>query len=92
LTLEGQVLAPNLTTGCSRAYRRLLFPRSPSNSGKVLVSVDLAEIRHTPRSPSAHRKGSVSLKAKIEMLEAEIARLVPPTVQTLSASTSVPTA
>ena len=28
-------------------WRRL--PRSPSGSGKAMVNVDLAEIRHTPR-------------------------------------------
>jgi chromosome segregation ATPase len=39
------------------------------------VSVDLAEIRHRPQPPSAHRNASVPLKAKIETLQTEIARL-----------------
>ena len=54
---------------------RLRLPRSRSHNGKVVVSVDLAEIRHTPRSPSAHVKGTSPLEAKIETLRAEIARL-----------------
>jgi hypothetical protein len=55
--------------------KRLRLPRSLSHDGKALVSVDLAEIRHTPRSPGAHRAGTVPLEAKIETLQAEIARL-----------------
>ena len=47
---------------CSLA-KRLRLLRSISDDGKALVSVDLAEIRHTPRPP------------KIEALKAEIARL-----------------
>jgi chromosome segregation ATPase len=53
--------------------KRLRLPRSLSQDGKALVSVDLAEIRHTPRAPSAHGKGTI--EAKIETLQAEIARL-----------------
>src|SRR4249919_1575180 len=52
--------------------RRLGLPRSLSDDGKALVSVDLAEIRHTPRPP---RGNSALLAAKIEALKAEIARL-----------------
>ena len=52
---------------------RLRLPRSRSHDGKVLVSVDLAEIRHTPRSLGAHRKGTSPLEAKIETLQAGIA-------------------
>ena len=52
--------------------RRLRLPRSLSNDGKALVSVDLAEIRHTPRPP---RGRAISSSAKIETLKAEIARL-----------------
>jgi hypothetical protein len=54
---------------------RLRLPRSRSQDGKVVVSVDLAEIRHTPRSPGFHHKGTSALEAKIETLQAEIARL-----------------
>ena len=54
--------------------RRLRLPRSLSDHGKALVSVDLAEIRHTPRPPRA-RADSTLLASKIEALTAEIARL-----------------
>jgi hypothetical protein len=56
--------------------RRLRLPRSLSDDGKALVSVDLAEIRHTPHPPVGRQAGHVALlTAKIEALEAEIARL-----------------
>jgi DNA repair exonuclease SbcCD ATPase subunit len=55
---------------------RLRLPRSRAPDGKALVSVDLAEIRHTPRPPSTHQAGNIALLAtKIETLQAEIARL-----------------
>jgi hypothetical protein len=60
---------------CSLA-KRLRLPRSLSDHGKALVSVDLAEIRHTPRSPSRREAGNAALQAaKIVALQAEIARL-----------------
>ncbi len=52
--------------------RRLRLPRSLSDDGKALVSVDLAEIRHTPRPPRGRPSSS---SAKIEALKAEIGRL-----------------
>ena len=56
--------------------RRRRLPRSLSDDGKALVSVDLAEIRHTPRPPSGRQAGDIPpLAAKIETLKAEIARL-----------------
>lgn len=55
--------------------RRLGLPRSRSQDGKALVSVDLADIRHTPRPPSAQRKSTMPLEEKLEKLQAEIARL-----------------
>ena len=59
----------------SLAKRRRL-PRSLSDDGKARVSVDLAEIRHTPRPPGGRRAGNIALLAeKIEALKAEIARL-----------------
>jgi hypothetical protein len=55
--------------------KRLRLPRSLSDDGKALVSVDLAEIRHTPRPPGRREAGNVALAAKIVALQAEIARL-----------------
>jgi hypothetical protein len=56
--------------------KRLQLPRSLSDDGKALVSVDLAEIRHTPRPPRGRQAGNVALfAAKIEAFKAEIARL-----------------
>jgi hypothetical protein len=56
--------------------KRLRLTRSRSVDGKALVSVDLAEIRHTPRSPGGRQAGNLGLvAAKIEALKAEIAQL-----------------
>jgi hypothetical protein len=54
--------------------KRLRLPRSLSDDGKALVSVDLAELRHTPRPPSSE-SGSARLGARIAALQAETARL-----------------
>jgi hypothetical protein len=56
--------------------KRLALPRSVSDDGKALVSVDVAEIRHTPRS-ARHRFADdiAPAAAKIAALQAEIARL-----------------
>src|SRR5215470_17642490 len=54
---------------------RLRLPRSLSDDGKALVSVDLAEIRHTPRSPGHREAGNVAMTAKVVALEAELVRL-----------------
>jgi hypothetical protein len=55
--------------------KRLRLPRSISDDGKALVSVDLAEIRHTPRPPGNRESGNGALTAKIAAMQAEIARL-----------------
>ena len=56
--------------------RRLGLPRSLSEDGKALVSVDLAEIRHTPQPPGRRQAGGVAQwTAKVAALEAEIAQL-----------------
>jgi len=56
--------------------KRLRLPRSLSDDGKALVSADLAEIRHTPRPLGSRQVGNIALPAaKIEVLQAEIARL-----------------
>ena len=54
--------------------KRLRLPRSLSDDGKALVSVDLAEIRHTPRPPRGRQAGNVeAFKAEIARLEARAA-------------------
>ena len=66
----------NISPQAARSLsRRLRLPRSLSDDGKALVSVDLAEIRHTPRPPRGRASSSALLAAKIEALTAEIARL-----------------
>jgi hypothetical protein len=55
--------------------KRLQLPRSLSDDGKALVSVDFAEIQHTPRPPGRREAGNVALAAKIVALQVEIARL-----------------
>jgi hypothetical protein len=56
--------------------RRLKLPRSLSNDGKALVSVDLAEIRHTPRPPAGRQAANIDPSgATIEAVKAEIAQL-----------------
>jgi DNA repair exonuclease SbcCD ATPase subunit len=55
--------------------KRLRLPRTLSHDGKALMSVDLAGIRHTPRPQGTHLAGTTLLRAKIETLRAEIARL-----------------
>ena len=53
--------------------RRLRLPRSLSEDGKALVSVDLAEIHHTPGRRQA--SDVAQWTAKVAALEAEIAQL-----------------
>jgi hypothetical protein len=66
----------NISPQAARSLsRRLNLPRSLSDDGKALVSVDLAEIRHTPRPRRGRASSSALLEAKIEALKAEIVRL-----------------
>ena len=66
----------NISQAAARSLtRRLGLPRSLSDDGKALVSVDLAEIRHTSRPPRSRASSSALLAAKIETLKSEIARL-----------------
>ena len=77
-TLTYAALGARLTISPKAARslaRRLRLTRSLSGDGKALVSVDLAEIRHTPRPPGHREAGNVGLAAKIVALQAEIARL-----------------
>ena len=78
-TLTYAALGARLTVSPEAARslsKRLRLPRSLSDDGKALVSVDLAEIRHTPRPPRGRQEGNIALlAARNEALEAEIARL-----------------
>ena len=66
----------NISPQAARSLtRRLRLPRFLSDDGKALVSVDLAEIRHTPRPPRGRASSIALLAAKIDALTAEIARL-----------------
>jgi hypothetical protein len=63
----------NISPKAARSLaNRLRLPRSLADDGKALVSVDLAEIRHTPRPPTGRQAGNVAL---FESLKAAIARL-----------------
>jgi hypothetical protein len=65
-----------ISTKAARSLaERLRLPRSLSDDGKALVSVDLAEIRHTPRPPGRREAGNVALAARIVALQSEVARL-----------------
>src|ERR1700681_2682936 len=78
-TLTYAALGARLTisAGAARSLaKRLRLPRSLSDDGKVLVNVDLAEIRHTRRPRGSSEAGNVApLAAKIVALQAEITRL-----------------
>ncbi|QHO77487.1 hypothetical protein ACH79_37505 [Bradyrhizobium sp. CCBAU 051011] len=67
----------NISAAAARSLaRRLHLPRSLSDDGKALVSVDLAEIRHTPHPPGGHRAGEAAqLRALVVTLQAEIVQL-----------------
>jgi chromosome segregation ATPase len=56
--------------------RRLRLPRSLSEEGKALVSVDLTEIHHRPHPAGRRQAGDVAQwTAKVAALEAEVAQL-----------------
>ncbi len=54
---------------------RLRLPRSLSDDGKAMVSVDVADIRHRPRPPARREPGDNALAQRIVALQAEVARL-----------------
>jgi hypothetical protein len=65
-----------ISTKAARSLaERLHLPRSLSEDGKALVSVDLAEIHHRPRPPGHREAGNVAMAARIVALQAEVARL-----------------
>lgn len=53
--------------------KRFRLPRSLSDNGKALVSVDLAEARHTPCPQGGPRVGDIV--RKVEALQTEIVQL-----------------
>ena len=57
--------------------RRLRLPRQKANDGKVLVSIDLAEINHNPktRSPAGNRPVSASFKPLLDALQLQMTKL-----------------
>jgi hypothetical protein len=78
-TLTYAALGARLTisAGAARSLAtRLRLPRSVSDDGRTLVSVDLAEVRHTRRPRGRREAGDVApLSARIVALQAEITRL-----------------
>jgi hypothetical protein len=67
----------NISPEAARSLaKRLRLPRSRSDDGKALLSVDLSEIHHTPQPPGRRRAGNVALlTARVAALQAEVARL-----------------
>jgi len=55
--------------------RRLRLPCALSEDGKAVVSVDLADIRHTPRPRLRREAGNVAPTQRLTAMQAEIARL-----------------
>src|SRR3979411_2756326 len=77
-TLTYAALGARLTISPKAARslaKRLRLPRSLSDDGKALVSVDLGDMRPTPLLPSRREADSVALAANIVALQAENARL-----------------
>ena len=67
-----------MLAGSGALVKRLRLPPQKANDGKVLVSVDLSEINHKPlsaRSPGDHQPVTARLKASIEVLQTELAKV-----------------
>ena len=67
----------NISPEAARSLaKRLRLPRSLSEDGRALVTVDLAEIHHTPQPPGRRQTGNIALlTAQVAALQAEVARL-----------------
>ena len=67
----------NISPEAARSLaKRLRLPRSLSPDGRALVSVDLAELNHTPQPPRRRQAGNDALlAAKVAALQTEMARL-----------------
>ncbi len=55
--------------------KRQRLPRSFTDDGKALVSVDLAELRHSPRPANRREETGAAHAARIAAMQAEITRL-----------------
>jgi len=66
----GERLAISSMAARSLAKRQRL-PRSFSEDGKALVSVDLAGIKHSPRPSGRREAGNAAVTAKIASMRAE---------------------
>ena len=77
LTYDALGARLNISPEAARSLaRRLHLPRSLSEDGKALMSVDFAEIHHTPQPPGRRQAGNIALlTAQVAALQAEIARL-----------------
>jgi hypothetical protein len=66
-----------ISAGAARSLaRRHRLPRSRSDAGKALVTVDLADIRHRRRPPHRDEAGDVAaMAAKMAAFQAEIVRI-----------------
>jgi hypothetical protein len=69
----------NCSPEAARALvKRLRLPRQRANDGKALVAVDVGELAHKPmpaRSPTGDRAITATLKARVEALQAELAKI-----------------
>lgn len=67
----------NISPSAARSLaRRLGLPRSLSEDGKALVSVDLTQVRHKPQLPGRRQSGEVAeLMAQIAALRADNVQL-----------------
>jgi chromosome segregation ATPase len=77
LTYQALGARLNISPVAARSLaRRLRLPRSLSGDGKALVSVDLAEIRHTPQPPGRRQDVDVAQwTTMVAALHVEIAQL-----------------
>jgi hypothetical protein len=77
LTYAALAARLNISVAAARSLaRRRRLPRSFSDDGRALVSVDLSEVRHKPQPPPGHRAGEAArLRALVGTLQAEIVQL-----------------
>ena len=77
LTYAALAARLNISVAAARSLaRRLRLPRSLSDDGRALVSVDFAEVRHKPQPPPGHRASEAAqLRALVGTLQVEVAQL-----------------